>query len=124
MSVPHSRPSPLPCFLPRPLPSQVAILAGDFLLARASVSLASLRNSEAIMLMSQSLEHLVAGEILQVGACLQAAPLPVHCAPNLARALPLSPLPCNPSCLPPARPPPPSHLTHPTLHHLPALFLC
>jgi hypothetical protein len=44
----------------------VAILAGDFLLARASVSLASLRNPEAIMLMSQSLEHLVAGEILQV----------------------------------------------------------
>ena len=47
----------------------MAILAGDFLLARASVSLASLRNPEAIMLMSQSLEHLVAGEILQVGCC-------------------------------------------------------
>lgn len=46
--------------------TQVAILAGDFLLARASVSLASLRNPEAILLMSQSLEHLVAGEILQV----------------------------------------------------------
>jgi geranyl diphosphate synthase len=46
--------------------NKVAILAGDFLLARASVSLASLQNSEAIMLMSQSLEHLVAGEILQV----------------------------------------------------------
>jgi geranylgeranyl pyrophosphate synthase len=46
---------------------QVAILAGDFLLARASVSLAALRNPEAILLMSQSLEHLVAGEILQVG---------------------------------------------------------
>ena len=45
--------------------SQVAILAGDFLLARASVSLAALRNPEAIMLMSQSLEHLVAAEILQ-----------------------------------------------------------
>lgn len=43
----------------------MAILAGDFLLARASVSLAALRNPEAIMLMSQSLEHLVAGEILQ-----------------------------------------------------------
>ncbi|KAI7838536.1 hypothetical protein COHA_007679 [Chlorella ohadii] len=45
--------------------NKVAILAGDFLLARASVSLAALRNPEAIMLMSQSLEHLVAGEILQ-----------------------------------------------------------
>eukprot|EP00887_Chlorella_sp_A99_P002303 scaffold10.g2303.t1 len=39
----------------------VAILAGDFLLARASVTLASLRNSEV-------LEHLVAGEILQLTA--------------------------------------------------------
>lgn len=48
--------------------NKVAILAGDFLLARASVSLAALRNPEAIMLMSQSLEHLVAGEILQLTA--------------------------------------------------------
>lgn len=53
--------------LPVPPVPQVAILAGDFLLARASVSLAALRNPEAILLMSQSLEHLVAGEILQVG---------------------------------------------------------
>ena len=36
------------------------------MLARASVSLSALRNPEAIMLMSQSLEALVAGEILQV----------------------------------------------------------
>lgn len=48
--------------------NKVAILAGDFLLARASVSLAALRNPEAILLMSQSLEHLVAGEILQLTA--------------------------------------------------------
>lgn len=61
---------PLPA-LPCPWPAQVAILAGDFLLARASVSLAALRNPEAIMLMSQSLEHLVAGEILQVGGPAQ-----------------------------------------------------
>ena len=46
--------------------NKVAILAGDFLLARASVSLASLRNSEVIELMSGALENLVAGEILQV----------------------------------------------------------
>lgn len=46
--------------------NKVAILAGDFLLARASVSLAALRNSEVIALMSQVLEHLVAGEILQM----------------------------------------------------------
>lgn len=72
-----SRPSPTPPDTP-PSPgpppahttrTQVAILAGDFLLARASVSLAALRNPEAILLMSQSLEHLVAGEILQVAAC-------------------------------------------------------
>lgn len=46
--------------------NKVAILAGDFLLARASVSLASLQNSEVIALMSQVLEHLVNGEILQM----------------------------------------------------------
>ena len=48
--------------------NKVAILAGDFLLARASVTLAALRNSEVIALMSQVLEHLVAGEILQMTA--------------------------------------------------------
>ena len=68
-----------PILPPRSQP-QVAILAGDFLLARASVSLAALRNPEAIMLMSQSLEHLVAGEILQArgrwcGAAESGAPL-------------------------------------------------
>lgn len=44
-----------------------AILAGDFLLARASVSLAALHNSETVELMSQVLECLVTGEIMQVG---------------------------------------------------------
>jgi geranylgeranyl pyrophosphate synthase len=50
---------------------QVAILAGDFLLARASVSLAALRNSDVIQLLSQVIEDLVSGEIMQVtwGAC-------------------------------------------------------
>lgn len=46
--------------------NKVAILAGDFLLARASVSLASLKNPEVIALMSQVLEHLVAGEVIQL----------------------------------------------------------
>lgn len=46
--------------------SQVAILAGDFLLARASVSLAALRNSDVIQLLSQVIEDLVSGEIMQV----------------------------------------------------------
>lgn len=45
---------------------QVAILAGDFLLARASVSLAALRNSDVIQLLSQVIEDLVSGEIMQV----------------------------------------------------------
>ncbi len=49
---------------PRPV-TQVAILAGDFLLARASVSLAALRDTEVIELLSQVIEHLVSGEILQ-----------------------------------------------------------
>ena len=48
--------------------NKVAILAGDFLLARASVSLAALHNSEVIALMSQILEHLVSGEILQMNS--------------------------------------------------------
>ena len=49
---------------------QVAILAGDFLLARASVSLAALRNSDVIQLLSQVIEDLVSGEIMQVtGLC-------------------------------------------------------
>lgn len=51
--------------------NKIAILAGDFLLARASVSLASLRNTEVIELLSQVIEHLVSGEILQVLTRLQ-----------------------------------------------------
>jgi geranyl diphosphate synthase len=46
----------------------VAILAGDFMLARASVSLASLRNTEIVELLSLVLEHLVSGEIMQLTA--------------------------------------------------------
>lgn len=46
--------------------NKTAILAGDFLLARASVSLAALRNTEIVELLSQVLEHLVSGEIMQV----------------------------------------------------------
>jgi len=46
--------------------NKLAILAGDFLLARASVTLAALHHSEVIMLMAQILENLVGGEIMQV----------------------------------------------------------
>lgn len=48
--------------------NKVAILAGDFLLARASMTLASLQNTAVVSLMSQILEDLVSGEVLQATA--------------------------------------------------------
>ncbi|RLN47200.1 hypothetical protein BBJ28_00004141 [Nothophytophthora sp. Chile5] len=45
---------------------KMAVLAGDFLLARSSVSLARLRNMEAVELMSTVIEHLVKGEVMQM----------------------------------------------------------
>ncbi|KAF8069450.1 SPS1 [Scenedesmus sp. PABB004] len=48
--------------------NKLAILAGDFLLARASVTLASLCNVEIVELLSRVLEHLVAGEVMQMSA--------------------------------------------------------
>tara|TARA_B110000977_G_scaffold199131_1_gene285652 strand:- start:30197 stop:31612 length:1416 start_codon:yes stop_codon:yes gene_type:complete len=48
--------------------NKLAILAGDFLLARSSVTLASLRNVEVIELLSRVLEHLVTGEVMQMTA--------------------------------------------------------
>jgi len=48
--------------------NKLAILAGDFLLARASVTLASLRNTEVIELLSTVLEHLVKGEVMQMSS--------------------------------------------------------
>ena len=45
--------------------NKLAILAGDFLLARASVTLASLRDADVIMLLSTVIEHLVTGEVMQ-----------------------------------------------------------
>lgn len=47
---------------------KLAILAGDFLLARASVTLASLHNTEIVELLSRVLEHLVSGEVMQMTA--------------------------------------------------------
>jgi geranylgeranyl pyrophosphate synthase len=46
--------------------NKVAILGGDFLLSRASVSLARLRNLEVVELLSTVIEHLVKGEIMQI----------------------------------------------------------
>ncbi|GMH66560.1 hypothetical protein TL16_g04459 [Triparma laevis f. inornata] len=46
--------------------NKLAILAGDFLLARASVSLSRLRNLEVTEVMSTVIEHLVKGEVMQM----------------------------------------------------------
>ncbi|CAB9521241.1 Solanesyl diphosphate synthase 3, chloroplastic/mitochondrial [Seminavis robusta] len=46
--------------------NKVAILAGDYLLARASICLARLRHTEVIETMSTIIEHLVRGEIMQL----------------------------------------------------------
>ena len=54
------------------LGNKVAILAGDFLLARASMTLASLKCSDVVTLMSRILEDLVSGEVLQATASPQA----------------------------------------------------
>lgn len=46
--------------------NKMAILAGDYLLARASISLARLRNVDVVECMSTVIEHLVRGEVLQI----------------------------------------------------------
>jgi len=46
--------------------NKVAILAGDFLLARSSLALARLRDVEVIEMLSTVIEHLVKGEIMQM----------------------------------------------------------
>ncbi|GMH36937.1 hypothetical protein BSKO_04810 [Bryopsis sp. KO-2023] len=46
--------------------NKISILAGDFLLARLAVTMASCRNTEVIEIISGILEDLVAGEIMQM----------------------------------------------------------
>jgi len=46
--------------------NKMAILAGDYLLARASICLARLRNVEVVESMSTVIEHLVRGEVMQM----------------------------------------------------------
>ena len=46
--------------------NKMAILAGDYLLARASISLARLRHIEVVECMSTIIEHLVRGEVMQM----------------------------------------------------------
>ncbi|PHU03113.1 Solanesyl-diphosphate synthase 1, mitochondrial [Capsicum chinense] len=45
---------------------QLAVLAGDFLLSRACVALASLKNTEVVSLLATVVEHLVTGETMQM----------------------------------------------------------
>ena len=51
---------------PRTRAPQVAVLAGDYLLARASVAMARLQNVEVVQIMATALDSLVAGEIMQI----------------------------------------------------------
>eukprot|EP01124_Arcella_intermedia_P017826 TRINITY_DN2479_c0_g1_i3.p1 TRINITY_DN2479_c0_g1~~TRINITY_DN2479_c0_g1_i3.p1 ORF type:complete len:399 (-),score=83.30 TRINITY_DN2479_c0_g1_i3:226-1422(-) len=53
--------------------NKVAILAGDFLLARASIELADLKNFEVTRLMSKVISDLVEGEFMQLKASKQSA---------------------------------------------------
>ncbi|XP_047336608.1 solanesyl diphosphate synthase 3, chloroplastic/mitochondrial-like [Impatiens glandulifera] len=46
--------------------NKLSVLAGDFLLSRACVALASLNNNEVVSIISAVLEHLVTGEIMQL----------------------------------------------------------
>ncbi|XP_057763968.1 solanesyl diphosphate synthase 3, chloroplastic/mitochondrial isoform X1 [Salvia miltiorrhiza] len=46
--------------------NKLAVLAGDFLLSRACVALASLKNTEVVTLIAQVVEHLVTGETMQM----------------------------------------------------------
>jgi hexaprenyl-diphosphate synthase len=46
--------------------NKMAILAGDYLLARASICLARLRNTDVVETMSTIIEHLVRGEVMQL----------------------------------------------------------
>ena len=51
--------------------NKLAVLAGDFLLARASVCLARLRNVPVVEVLSTVIEHLVKGEVMQMKTALR-----------------------------------------------------
>ncbi|RWR85838.1 solanesyl-diphosphate synthase 1, mitochondrial isoform X1 [Cinnamomum micranthum f. kanehirae] len=46
--------------------NKISVLAGDFLLSRACVALASLKNTEVVSLLATVVEHLVTGETMQM----------------------------------------------------------
>ncbi|RZC75807.1 hypothetical protein C5167_000190 [Papaver somniferum] len=51
--------------------NKLSVLAGDFLLSRACVTLSSLNNLEVISLISEVIEHLVTGETMQMSSTLE-----------------------------------------------------
>ncbi|KAL1187629.1 Solanesyl diphosphate synthase 3, chloroplastic/mitochondrial [Cardamine amara subsp. amara] len=46
--------------------NKISVLAGDFLLSRACVALAALKNTEVVILLATVVEHLVTGETMQM----------------------------------------------------------
>ena len=48
--------------------NKVAVLSGDYLLARASVLLAKLGHMDVVQVMARALDSLVSGEIMQIKA--------------------------------------------------------
>ncbi|KAA1105892.1 coq1 putative hexaprenyl diphosphate synthase [Puccinia graminis f. sp. tritici] len=86
---------------PRQFGSKLSVLAGDFLLARASLNLARLRNFEVIELISSVISNLVEGELIQLESIL---------VPHLQ----------NPPKLAPSSDP--SNLQSTSLSHSPAAF--
>ncbi|KAI3840808.1 hypothetical protein MKW92_034794 [Papaver armeniacum] len=48
--------------------NKLSVLAGDFLLSRACVALASLKNTEVVTLLATVVEHLVTGETMQMAS--------------------------------------------------------
>jgi hypothetical protein len=104
---------------PPPLPgtplragNKISILAGDFLLARASVTLASLQDPVIVELLSRVLEHLVTGEVRPV--------TPGCCAPNLLTPSWRPRLLCMPACLPRDPDARPHHRTPPQVMQMSA----
>jgi hexaprenyl-diphosphate synthase len=57
--------------------NKMAVLAGDFLLGRASIALARLRNAEIVELMATSISNLIEGEFLQLKNTSKDEPNPV-----------------------------------------------
>ncbi|PIN22447.1 Geranylgeranyl pyrophosphate synthase/Polyprenyl synthetase [Handroanthus impetiginosus] len=54
------------CSLNFVMGNKLSVLAGDFLLSRACVALASLKNTEVVSLLATVVEHLVTGETMQM----------------------------------------------------------